>query len=29
MTGAPDYATFKHGWWELTNNLREMKEKVY
>ena len=31
MTGAPDYATFKHGWWDLTNNLREMidKDKVY
>jgi hypothetical protein len=28
MTGAPDYAAFKYGWWELTNNLREMKEKM-
>jgi len=28
MTGAPDYAAFKNGWWELTNNLREMKDKV-
>lgn len=26
MTGAPDYATFKNGWWELSRNLEEMKE---
>ncbi len=25
MSGAPDYATFKYGWWELTKNLQEMK----
>mgnify|MGYP001585885049 CR=1 FL=1 len=25
MSG-PDYAAFKNGWWELTKNLREMKE---
>jgi hypothetical protein len=29
MTGAPDYAAFKHGWWDMTNNLREMKDKVF
>ncbi|MEW6001857.1 MAG: multiheme c-type cytochrome [Nitrospirota bacterium] len=26
MTGAPDYTTFKNGWWDLTNNLMEMKD---
>jgi len=26
MTGAPDYAAFKNGWWSLTENLREMEE---
>lgn len=26
MTGAPDYATFKLGWWELKHNLEHMKE---
>ncbi len=25
MTGAPDYATFKNGWWNLNNNLQIMK----
>ncbi|MBM3236917.1 hydroxylamine oxidase [Candidatus Poribacteria bacterium] len=25
MTGAPDYATFKLGWWELTHNLQKMQ----
>jgi len=25
MTGAPDYATFKNGWWELTHNLQKMQ----
>lgn len=25
MTGAPDYATFKNGWWHLTTNLQQMK----
>ncbi len=28
MTGAPDYAAFKHGWWDMTNNLLEMKEMI-
>jgi hypothetical protein len=28
MTGAPDYATFKNGWWELSRNLEEMKEMI-
>jgi hypothetical protein len=28
MTGAPDYAAFKYGWWGLTTNLQEMKEKI-
>lgn len=28
MTGAPDYASFKHGWWDMTNNLAEMKEMI-
>lgn len=23
--GGPDYATFGHGWWDLTHNLQEMK----
>ncbi len=26
MTGAPDYATFKNGYWEMSRNLEEMKE---
>lgn len=25
MSGAPDYTSFKLGWWELTKNLSEMK----
>lgn len=25
MTGAPDYASFKNGWWNLTVNLQRMK----
>ncbi len=25
MTGAPDYQTFKLGWWEMTKNLEKMK----
>lgn len=29
MTGAPDYATFKLGWWELTLNLREMEDWIH
>jgi hypothetical protein len=28
MTGAQDYLAFKYGWWGLTNNLLEMKDKV-
>lgn len=26
MTGAPDYASFKNGWWSLTENLQRMKD---
>jgi len=28
MTGAPDYATFKHGWWNLSETLQHMKELI-
>jgi hypothetical protein len=28
MTGAPDYAAFKNGWWELSNNLDEMRDAI-
>ena len=28
MTGAPDYAAFKNGWWYLTDNLLHMKEWI-
>ncbi|MFC1714475.1 multiheme c-type cytochrome [Candidatus Poribacteria bacterium] len=28
MTGAPDYAAFKNGWWELTRNLAEMQSLI-
>jgi hydroxylamine dehydrogenase len=28
MTGAPDYASFHYGWWEMTNNLLHMKEEL-
>lgn len=28
MTGAPDYASFKHGWWDMTNNIAEMDEMI-
>lgn len=28
MTGAPDYATFKNGWWNLTENLHHMNEWI-
>jgi hypothetical protein len=28
MTGAPDYVAFKYGWWEMTGNLRKMKETI-
>jgi hydroxylamine dehydrogenase len=26
MTGAPDYAAFKNGWWYLNENLQHMKD---
>jgi len=26
MTGAPDYTSFKNGWWHLNENLQNMKE---
>lgn len=28
MTGAPDYAAFKLGWWELTNTLNQMSDMI-
>ena len=28
MTGAPDYTAFKHGWWEMSNNLVDMREMI-
>lgn len=28
MTGAPDYSTFKNGWWNLTENLQLMKDWI-
>ncbi|MGQ9693768.1 MAG: multiheme c-type cytochrome [Thermodesulfobacteriota bacterium] len=28
MTGAPDYATFKNGWWNLSENLHQMKDWI-
>ncbi|MDZ4165894.1 MAG: multiheme c-type cytochrome, partial [Smithellaceae bacterium] len=28
MTGAPDYAAFKNGWWYMSENLKEMVEWV-
>ncbi|MBI4683641.1 MAG: hydroxylamine oxidase [Nitrospirae bacterium] len=28
MTGAPDYQAFKLGWWELTNNLKNMRDMI-
>ncbi len=28
MTGAPDYATFKNGWWNLNVNLQQMKNWI-
>ncbi|MEW6109531.1 MAG: multiheme c-type cytochrome [Nitrospirota bacterium] len=28
MTGAPDYAAFKNGWWELSDNLRKMRDMI-
>lgn len=28
MTGAPDYTAFKLGWWELSHNIRQMKDMI-
>lgn len=28
MTGAPDFTTFHLGWWELSENIRHMKDKI-
>ncbi|NOY64044.1 MAG: hydroxylamine oxidase [Nitrospirae bacterium] len=28
MTGAPDYTSFKLGWWELSHNLQMMKDAI-
>lgn len=28
MTGAPDYTSFKLGWWELSENLQKMKDLI-
>lgn len=28
MTGAPDYAAFKNGWWELMRNITIMKDTL-
>jgi hydroxylamine dehydrogenase len=28
MTGAPDYTSFKNGWWNLTENLDHMKDWI-
>ena len=28
MTGAPDYATFNNGWWNLTKNLQDMQSAI-
>ncbi|MBN2373730.1 hydroxylamine oxidase [bacterium] len=28
MTGAPDYAAFKNGWWEMTKNLTAMEDWI-
>jgi hydroxylamine dehydrogenase len=28
MTGAPDYTSFKNGWWYLTENLQHMKDWI-
>jgi len=28
MTGAPDYAAFKNGWWNLTENLENMRDWI-
>lgn len=28
MTGAPDYTSFKNGWWQLNENMRNMKDRI-
>jgi len=28
MTGAPDYTTFKNGWWFLSETLQNMKDRI-
>jgi len=28
MTGAPDYAAFKNGWWDMTRNLKVMEDWI-
>lgn len=28
MTGAPDYTSFKNGWWSLNENLRQMEDWI-
>lgn len=28
MTGAPDYTSFKLGWWDLSHNLQQMKDMI-
>jgi hydroxylamine dehydrogenase len=28
MTGAPDYAAFKNGWWYLNENLQHIKDWI-
>jgi hydroxylamine dehydrogenase len=28
MTGAPDYATFKNGWWKFNENIQLMKDWI-
>jgi hydroxylamine dehydrogenase len=28
MTGAPDYQAFKHGWWDMSKNLRHMQGMI-
>jgi hypothetical protein len=28
MTGAQDYVAFKYGWWGLTTNLQQMRDKI-
>jgi hydroxylamine dehydrogenase len=28
MTGAPDYQAFKHGWWDMSKNLQQMKDLI-